>query len=421
MAETFFIAFIAAIVVTPMAIKVAPRIGAMDIPKDGRRMHTTAMPRFGGIAILAGIIISLLALSGEYKTVLADLAARSSRLIEHTSITDRDVAAAMVGCVLIYILGLADDFKNLKPVVKLAGQTACAVIVFAMGLRVEFITNYFGPGNMMLGDVACFIFTVLWLVGITNAVNLIDGLDGLAAGTSAISALCIGYVAYIHGQYVPTFAMLAIAGGALGFLPYNFHPAKIFMGDGGSQLLGFAIAAFSILGTVKSATMVIVVIPALVLGLPIFDTAFAIVRRVVRHQPIGMADKEHLHHRIMRAGFGQKRSVMLMYCISGIMGIVAVLYSRGFVIEYLGLIAVAIMLLYVLMSDTGNRNVSIRASKIKHEKDINTGNVHARTADPENRAPERTLGEIKPADGEPAENDGLQENEQEQTEGEDEE
>ena len=119
-----------------------------------------------------------------------------------------------------------------------------------------------------------------------------------------------------------------------------------------------------------SATIVLWVIPALVLGLPIFDTAFAIIRRVLRHQPIGMADKEHLHHRIMRAGFGQRRAVMLMYCISGIMGIVAVLYSRGYVVEYLGLTAVAIMLIYVLMSDTGNRNVSITASKIKREKDI---------------------------------------------------
>ena len=355
MAETFFVAFIAAVIVTPVAIKVAPKIGAMDIPKDGRRMHSTAMPRFGGIAILAGIIVSLAVFSSKYKLVLAQVALFSGRFIAHMSIMDRGVFAAVTGCVLIYIL---------------AGQIICATIVFAMGLRVEFITNYFGPGNMMFGDVACYIFTVLWLVAITNAVNLIDGLDGLAAGTSAISALCIGYVAYIHGQYVPTLAMLAIAGAALGFLPYNFHPAKIFMGDGGSQLLGFAIAAFSILGTVKSATIVIVVIPALVLGLPIFDTAFAIIRRVLRHQPIGMADKEHLHHRIMRAGFGQRRAVMLMYCISGIMGIVAVLYSRGYVVEYLGLTAVAIMLIYVLMSDTGNRNVSITASKIKREKDI---------------------------------------------------
>ena len=368
MAETFFVAFIAAVIVTPVAIKVAPKIGAMDIPKDGRRMHSTAMPRFGGIAILVGIIVSLAVFSSKYKIVLAEVALFSGRFIAHMSIMDRGVFAAVTGCVLIYILGLTDDLKNLRPIVKLAGQIVCATIVFAMGLRVEFITNYFGPGNMMFGDVACYIFTVLWLVAITNAVNLIDGLDGLAAGTSAISALCIGYVAYIHGQYVPTLAMLAIAGAALGFLPYNFHPAKIFMGDGGSQLLGFAIAAFSILGTVKSATIVIVVIPAL--GLPIFDTAFAIVRRVLRHQPIGMADKEHLHHRIMRAGFGQRRAVMLMYCISGIMGIVAVLYSRGYVVEYLGLTAVAIMLIYVLMSDTGNRNVSITASKIKREKDI---------------------------------------------------
>lgn len=336
MAETFFVALIAAVAVTPFAIWIAPKIGAMDIPKDNRRMHKKAMPRFGGIAILAGIILSL------------------AIFVPH----DKGIVSAMVGCGMIYIVGVIDDLKNLRPIIKFAGQIICAAVVFAMGLRIEFITNYFGPGNMVFGDVACCIITILWLVGITNAVNIIDGLDGLAAGISAISALCIGYVAYIHGQYVPTLAMMAIAGAALGFLPYNFHPAKIFMGDGGSQLLGFSIAAFSILGTVKSTTIVVVVIPALVLGLPIFDTAFAIVRRMWKHQSIGTADKEHLHHRIMRAGFGQRRAVMLMYCISGIMGIVAVLYSRGYVVEYLGLTAIAIMLIYVLLSDSGNRDGS---------------------------------------------------------------
>lgn len=162
--------------------------------------------------------------------------------------------------------------------------------------------------------------------------------------------------------------MMAIAGAALGFLPYNFHPAKIFMGDSGSELLGFAMAAVSVLGTVKSATIVVMIIPALVLGLPIFDTVMAIVRRISKRQSIVAGDKEHLHHRIMRAGFGQRRAVMILYCISGIMGIVAVLYSRGLVIEYLGLIAVVIMLIYVLLSDTGNRNISLKASKIKREK-----------------------------------------------------
>lgn len=340
------VAFVVAAAVTPAAIKIAPKIGAMDIPKDERRMHKKPMPRFGGIAIYLGIMAAL--------AVFA--------------LKDKGITSVMTGCTLIYTLGLIDDLKDLKPLVKLCGQIVCATVVYIMGVRIEFITNYFGPGNMAFGDVACFIITVLWLIAITNAVNLIDGLDGLAAGIAAISALCIGYVAYIHGQYVPTLAMMAIAGAALGFLPYNFNPAKIFMGDSGSELLGFSIAAVSILGTVKSATIVVVIIPALVLGLPIFDTVMAIFRRLAKHQSIGTADKDHLHHRIMKAGFGQKRAVMILYCISGIMGIVAVLYSRGLTVEYLGLTAVAIMLIYVLLSDTGNRNISLKADKIKKER-----------------------------------------------------
>ncbi|MDO4545464.1 MAG: MraY family glycosyltransferase [Bacillota bacterium] len=370
----FFVALVISAAVTPIAIWAAPKIGAMDIPKDERRVHNKPMPRFGGIAIFAGIMVTLVIFAVE----------------------DRDMVCAMTGCTLIYILGLIDDLKNLKPIIKFGGQILCALVVYAMGLRIEFITNYFGVGNMAFGDVACFTITILWLVAITNAVNLIDGLDGLAAGIAAISALCIGYVAYIHGQYVPTMAMMIIAGAALGFLPYNFHPAKIFMGDGGSQLLGFSIAAFSIMGAVKSTTIVVVIIPALVLGLPIFDTAFAIVRRMIKRQPIGRGDKEHLHHRIMRAGFGQKRAVMIMYCISGIMGIVAVLYSRGFMIEYLGLTAVSIMLVYVLLSDTGNRNVSIKASKIgREEKDILDKKTAGRSS---GKTAENTTGKNKGRD-----------------------
>lgn len=342
----FLVALAVAAVMTPVAIWMAPKVGAMDIPKDERRMHDKAMPRFGGIAIYIGIMVSLLIFARQ----------------------DQGVVSIMVGCTMIYILGLIDDLKNLKPMVKFIGQAVCALALYVQGIRIEFITNYFGDGNMAFGDAACFLITIFWVVAITNAMNLIDGLDGLAAGISAISALCIGYVAYIHGQYYTTLAMMVVAGAALGFLPFNFHPAKIFMGDSGSELLGFSIAAFSILGAVKSATIVVVIIPALVLGLPIFDTLMAIVRRIAKRQSIGTADKEHLHHRIMRAGYGQKRSVMLMYCISGIMGVVAVLYSRGLMIEYLGLTAIAGMLIYVLLSDTGNRNVSLKASKITNEK-----------------------------------------------------
>ena len=342
----FFVALIVAAIMTPISIKLAPKIGAIDIPKDERRMHTKAMPRFGGLAIFGGIIVTLVAYGHG----------------------DKEVMSVAICCVLIYILGMIDDLITMKAMIKLVGQIVCAAALYFQGIRIEFVTNYFSDGKMIFGDVACFLITVLWVVAITNAVNLIDGLDGLAAGIAAISALCIGYVAYIHGQYVTTFAMMVIAGAALGFLPFNFHPAKTFMGDGGSQLLGFSLAAFSIMGTVKSATMVVVIIPAIVLGLPIFDTLMAIIRRTLRGQSFATADKEHLHHRIIRAGFGQRRAVMLMYCISAIMGIVAVLYSRGYTVEYLGLLAVAAMLIYVLLSDTGNRNVSLKASKITNEK-----------------------------------------------------
>ena len=161
--------------------------------------------------------------------------------------------------------------------------------------------------------------------------------------------------------------MMILAGACLGFLPFNFHPAKTFMGDGGSQLLGFSLAALSILGTVKSATLVAVVIPALVLGLPIFDTLMAIIRRTLRHQSIGTADKEHLHHRILRAGFGQRRAVFLMYSLSGIMGIVAILYSRDLYIECLGLIVVAALILGVILTDTGTNKVSLKGYRILKE------------------------------------------------------
>lgn len=350
------IAAAVAFVVTPFAIWFAPKIGAMDIPKDNRRVHSKAMPRFGGIALYAGIMVGL----------------------GTTCMGYRGIVPAMVGCTLIYITGLIDDLKNMKPIVKLLCQIVSATVVFAMGLRIRFITNYFGSGNLkffghesglfeVIGLFACYVITVLWIVSITNAVNLIDGLDGLAAGIAAISAICIGYISYIHGQYVPCFGMMVIAGSCIGFLPFNFNPAKIFMGDGGSQLLGFSIAALSILGTVKSATVIVMVLPALVLGLPILDTLMAIIRRTMRGQSISTADKEHLHHRILRAGFGQRRAVLLMYSVSGIMGIMAILLSRDLYIECIGLAIIAAIIVGVILSDTGTNNISLKGRRIIKE------------------------------------------------------
>ncbi len=347
----FLTAFALGILFTPLAIWLAPRIGAMDIPKDDRRVHKKPIPRFGGMAIFIGVMVSICI------------------FVVPAFIPGKSMEGILIGGILIYGFGVLDDLKNLSPKLKFLAQFVCAVIVYASGIRLDFISDFLGGGDLIFGSIASFLVTVLWIVGITNAINLVDGLDGLAAGIAAIASLCIAYAGYIRGHYVAATVMLAVAGGALGFLPYNFHPAKIFMGDGGSQFLGFCLATFSLIQPVKSATVVAVAIPALVLGLPIFDTAFAILRRLVRKQSIVVADKEHLHHRIMRAGFGQRRSVMIMYCISGIMGVVAVEYSRRYMVECLGLLAIAVMLLYVLLSDTSNKKIELHAVNIKKEEE----------------------------------------------------
>ena len=322
---TFLVALAASILVTPVAIRLAPKIGAVDIPLDNRRMHTKTMPRFGGLAIFAGSTTAMLIFLKF----------------------DPRVVTIVMGGALIYILGVIDDIKHLSAKVKFLGQTFVALIMYVNGIRIEFLTNFLGEGNSQLGDVLCFIITMVWIVGITNTVNLIDGLDGLAAGTAAIASLCIAYTAYIHGTYLAAGAMLALAGATLGFLPYNFYPAKIFMGDGGSLYLGFMLATLSVLGTVKSATLVTMIIPVLVLGVPIFDTFFAIFRRFVNKRPIMEADKGHLHHRLMKLGYGQRRATLMLYGITAIMGVAAVLFSRGLYVETLGLTAITFMYIYI--------------------------------------------------------------------------
>lgn len=338
---TFFLALILSFAVSPLSIKLAPKVGAMDIPKDKRRMHKKAMPRFGGLAIFVGSTISMLAfLSYEPKMV-----------------------AITIGGVLIYILGIVDDIRGLSPAMKFLGELAVAIVMYVNDIRIEFITNFFGQGNSQLGDFLCFIVTVVWIVGITNTINLIDGLDGLAAGTASIISLCIAYAAYIHGTYDTAGAMLAIAGGALGFLPFNFYPAKSFMGDGGSLYLGFMLASLSILGAVKSATLFAVTIPVLVLGVPIFDTFFAIFRRMINKKPIMEADKGHLHHRLMNLGYGQRRATLMLYGITAIMGVAAVLFSRGLYVESVGLVAITMMYIYIFLTDAHHTLPQIKEEK----------------------------------------------------------
>ncbi|MDD2216151.1 MAG: MraY family glycosyltransferase, partial [Eubacteriales bacterium] len=231
----FIVAFLIVLAVTPLTIKVAPKIGAVDIPKDNRRMHTEAMPRFGGMAIYIGSMVAMAFLL--------------------PSATDERMLGVGIGATLIFIMGVVDDIRNLPAKLKLAGQIICACILYAFSVRISFVSDPFGDGLIEFPWVISLLVTVIWIVGITNTINLIDGLDGLAAGVAFIATLVIAYIAYIHGRYEICMAFMALAGSCLGFLPFNFHPAKVFMGDGGALYLGFMIASISVMSPMKSATV----------------------------------------------------------------------------------------------------------------------------------------------------------------------
>ncbi|HZK01986.1 MAG TPA: MraY family glycosyltransferase, partial [Anaerovoracaceae bacterium] len=318
---------------TPIAIKIAPRIGALDVPKDDRRMHTKTMPRFGGIAIYIGSMTALI--SHVFNTI------------------DERMIGIAIAATLILIMGVIDDIRGLSAKIKLGGQIICATILFASSVRISFISNPWGEGILEFPWVISFLVTVVWIVGITNTINLIDGLDGLAAGISFIATIVIAYIAFINRRYEICMAFIALSGSCLGFIPWNFHPAKIFMGDGGALYLGFMIASISVMSPMKSATVIATILPIFVLALPILDTALAIIRRVRSGRPIMEADKYHLHHQVLNVGMGHKRTVLTLYCISGIMGVAAILISRDLFIEAAFLIAIAATLIYVFMKDRG--------------------------------------------------------------------
>ncbi|SDJ88747.1 MraY family glycosyltransferase [Natronincola ferrireducens] len=310
----FLIAMSISYILTPYAKKVAYRIGAIDVPKDNRRVHKKPIPRLGGLAIYVAFMVSSMLMAIMKEEVLS---------------IDKKFIGIMVGATIIVLIGIIDDSKQISAKYKLAGQILAAVIVVYSGVRIEFITNILNKttGMSELKQLSVPV-TIFWIVGITNTVNLIDGLDGLAAGVSTIAALSLAFVACLNGGVEVTILLMILAGSLLGFLPYNFNPAEIFMGDTGSLLVGFILATISIEGVIKSATTIAVAIPVLALGVPIFDTTFAIIRRLVNKRPIMEADKGHLHHRLLDRGLSQKQTVVILYIISIILGGSAIVISN---------------------------------------------------------------------------------------------
>ena len=299
----FVIAAGMALLVTPGVIWLAKKTGALDKP-DARKVHKNPIPRIGGLGI--------------YLAFMAAMAA-VLLMVEVDAEVRQEITGLMVGGSLIVALGLVDDYTNLPAKVKLLGQiVAACVLVLGFEVRIDFITDPFG--DYLFLEFLAVPATIFWIVGLTNTVNLIDGLDGLAAGVSSIAAVTIFLVALQQGFMLVAVLTAALAGAAFGFLYYNFNPARIFMGDTGSMFLGFMLSGISVVGVMKSAAIVALVVPILALGLPILDTTFAIVRRWLAGEPIMKPDKGHLHHRLLNLGFTQRQAVLLMYVISAVLG-----------------------------------------------------------------------------------------------------
>ncbi|MGQ9497464.1 MAG: MraY family glycosyltransferase [Desulfotomaculales bacterium] len=288
---------------TPVVGRLAGKLGALDVP-DARKLHTRPVPRLGGLAVYLAFLAGLLAFGPA----------------------GREIWGLVVGASLIVVLGTLDDIYDLPAKVKLAGQIAAAAAVIPFGLQVEFVTNPLNGGLIHLGWWGIPV-TVFWLVAVTNALNLIDGLDGLATGTAVIAAATLAAVAWTEGHTAAVALALIVGAAALGFLRHNFYPAKIFLGDSGSMLLGFVLAATAVIGLTKSTTALSLIIPILILGIPLFDTTLAVVRRCYRRRPIFNPDRGHLHHRLLDAGLTHRRAVLVVYGVDAVLGVSAILLT----------------------------------------------------------------------------------------------
>jgi UDP-GlcNAc:undecaprenyl-phosphate GlcNAc-1-phosphate transferase len=266
------------------------------------------------------------------------------------------------GGIIAFAVGFLDDIYQLPPLVKLAGQTAAAFIAMGFGVTIEYLTNPFA-GIVGLGYFS-YPLTWLWIVGIVNAVNLIDGLDGLAAGVTGIAALTRGVVAYQQGAAMVFVLAMVTLIAVTGFLPYNFHPARTFMGDGGSNFLGFMLACLSVMGAAKGPALFSIFIPVVILGIPIFDTFFAIIRRFYNKTSILQPDKNHLHHRLMAMGFDHRKSVLVIYGISGVFGLMAIMLSIAGTPQ--GSLILAVLLLFVFW---GARKLQICTAPAKEAQE----------------------------------------------------
>ena len=375
-AIAFILAFIVSFMATPYTIKIANKIGAVDVPKDKRRMHTKKMPKFGGPAVILGFLVSMI-----YLLIIMSVEGSIDLFSEQEY--GKKLLGLILGIVAIGITGVLDDTKTLKWWQQLFGQVVAAIIVVSFGIRIEHLDIPF-LYRVGLNDMFSTIVTIVWIVGVTNAINLIDGLDGLSSGISLISCMSLLIIFLMNNSpMIATVLVTALSGALVGFLPYNFSPAKTFIGDTGSNFLGFMLAVVSILGVAKTYTAAVIVLPVIVLGLPIFDVLFAIIRRIVKGKSIKAvfkADKGHLHHRLVAKGFSQKQAVLILYGISAIFGMFAVILCDSGIwkaLSFLLIVIVAVALGYKNFSVERTGNEQYECTQCKYIYNPKFGNEKA--------------------------------------------
>lgn len=328
-----------AYLLTPVVAWAATQLGVLDRP-GGRHIHRVPVPRLGGIAIyLAFVAAVLVGLPVERPIHVAFESQRITVVIPYLPAIDRPILALLLGATLITLVGVLDDIRGTRPLVKLIGQIAAAAVLLPFGVGMDVLTNPLG-GMFFVGPLGALV-TIVWIVALCNVMNLIDGVDGLAAGIAAIAGATLLVASYQRGDIGTAILAAALAGGALGFIPYNFNPARIFLGDTGSMLLGYLLGALSVLGTYKSYTALSLLVALAALGVPVTDTAFAIVRRWRNRRPIFEADTQHLHHRLLARGLTPRQTAAVLYLVTGILSAGALMMSgvgRFPIIAILGLL-----------------------------------------------------------------------------------
>ena len=351
-------AFAVSFLMCPLVKSFAYKIGAIDVPKDNRRMHKKPVPRLGGLAIFLGFIVSMLLFVK----------------------VDHQLQGILLGASIIVVLGVVDDMSPLRAYFKFCVQIFAALVAVFHGVVIQTLSNpnvFAESPYWDLGWLSIPI-TVLWIVGITNAVNLIDGLDGLACGVSTISAISMLVIALLVSESDVALVMAALVGACLGFMPYNKNPAKMFMGDTGSTFLGYILATISIQGLFKYYAIVSFAVPFLILGLPMFDTLFAIIRRLAHGQNPMAPDRGHIHHRLIDMGLNQKQAVAILYAISATLGLAAVVLTTSGELKAMLLLLTLAAVAYVASRVIFPREIAETA----HEKELEQEEMQAKSAAP---------------------------------------